>query len=297
VKPALAHSTPEARMPMYDDLLTPIAGANPAGANLRYELYELVREARREETDAPTGGWDRPGKTADWAFVENETTQALATKSKDLLLAVWLIEAAYHRESFAGFDGAVRMTAALIEKFWDHLYPELEDGDPEARIAPLAWLGSDRHRLPQAIRLAPITSTGLTIFQFRDALNVGFESEADDYYKQHARKKRIDSGKMSAEEFEPALAATPKAWYKRLSADLASALEALDTLTRVGNEKFGYDAPEYNELRNPIEDLHRVVRELLVRKLTVEPDPLEPAPDETRSFSTPASEEQSPFST
>jgi type VI secretion system protein ImpA len=89
--------------------------------------------------------------------VAKETSAAIATKSKDLQLAVWLIEASYHRESFAGFGAAVRMTAQLLDKFWDRLYPELEDGDVEARVAPLAWLGSDKQPLTQAMRLAPIT--------------------------------------------------------------------------------------------------------------------------------------------
>jgi type VI secretion system protein ImpA len=205
-------------MTLREDLLTPISGDNPAGTDLRYELYDIVREARREEIDAPTGGWDRPRKTADWALVAKETSTAIATRSKDLQLAVWLVEASYHRESFAGFAGAVRMTAQLLEKFWDHLCPALEDGDVEARVGPLAWLGSDKQPLKQSIRLAPITNTGLTIFKFRDSQDVGFESEADDYDKKQARKKKMDAGKMSGEDFDQAFKATPKAWYKTASA-------------------------------------------------------------------------------
>jgi type VI secretion system protein ImpA len=265
-------------MPLRDDLLTPIPGDNPAGTHLRYELYDIVREARREEIDAPTGGWDRPRKTADWALVAKETSNALATKSKDLQLAVWLIEASYHRESFAGFSAAVRVTAQMLATFWDHLYPELEDGDAEARIAPLAWLGSDKQPLRQAIRLAPITTTGLTIFKFRDSQDVGYESESDDYDKKQARKKKIESGKMSGEEFDQAFNATPKAWYKQLAADLVGALDALAALDRVGNEKFGPDAPGYSELRKPIEEVQGIVRELLAKKLALEPDPIEAAP-------------------
>jgi type VI secretion system protein ImpA len=265
-------------MPLRDDLLTPIAGDNPAGTDLRYELYDIVREARREEIDAPTGGWDRPRKTADWALVVKETSAALATRSKDLQLAVWLVEGSYHRESFAGFTGAVRVTAQLLEKFWDHLYPELEDGDVEARVAPLAWLGSDKQPLTQSMRLAPITASGLTIFKFRDSQDVGYESESDDYDKKQARKKKIDSGKMSGEEFDQAFTATPKAWYKQIAADLVGALDAISALDRVGNEKFGRDAPGYSQLRKPIEEVQGIVRELLAKKLVAEPDPVEAAP-------------------
>jgi len=261
-------------MPLRDDLLTPIAGDNPAGTDLRYELYDIVREARREEIDAPTGGWDRPRKTADWALVAKETSAAIATKSKDLQLAVWLIEASYHRESFAGFGAAVRMTAQLLDKFWERLYPELEDGDVEARVAPLAWLGSDKQPLTQAMRLAPITVSGLTIFKFRDSQDVGYESESDDYDKKQARKKKIDSGKISGEEFDQAFNATPKAWYKQIAADLAGALDAIALLDRTGNEKFGRDAPGYSQLRKPIEEVQGIVRELLAKKLVAEPDPI-----------------------
>jgi type VI secretion system protein ImpA len=265
-------------MPLRDDLLTPIAGGNPAGTDLRYELYDIVREARREEIDAPTGGWDRPRKTADWMVVVKETSTALATKSKDLQLAVWLAEASYHRESFAGFGAAVRFMAQMLEQFWDHLYPQLEDGDVEARVAPLAWLGGDKQPLVQAIRLAPVTASGLTIFKFRDSQDVGHESESDDYDKKQARKKKMDSGKMSGEEFDVAFNATPKAWYKKLAADLVGTLDAISALDRVGNERFGRDAPGYSQLRKPIEEVQGIVRELLAKKLELEPDPIEATP-------------------
>ena len=48
-------------MPLRDDLLNPIAGASPAGADLRYDpLYDKIKEARREEELIPSGGYDRP---------------------------------------------------------------------------------------------------------------------------------------------------------------------------------------------------------------------------------------------
>jgi type VI secretion system protein ImpA len=265
-------------MPLRDDLLTPIAGDNPAGADLRYELYDIIREARREEIDAPTGGFDRPRKVADWPFVVRETSAAIATRSKDLQLAVWLIEASFHRESFAGFADAVRMTAQLLDQFWERLYPQLEDGDAEARAAVLGWLGSDKQPLCNSIRLSPITTSGLTIYRFRESEQVGVESPTDDYDRKQARKKLIDAGKLSGEDFATAFTATPKAWYKELAANLAGALDAVARLDRVGNEKFGRDAPGYNELRKPIEEVQGIVRELLARKLAEDPDPVEVAP-------------------
>ena len=267
-------------MPLRDDLLTPIPGENPAGTDLRYELYDIVREARREEVDAPTGGWDRPRKVADWVLVAKETSNALATKSKDLQLAAWLAEAMYRREGFAGLAAALRLAKGLLEQYWDTLYPELEDGDAEARAQVLQWLGDGKQPLAAAIRLTPVTNTGLDIYKYRDSRQVGYEAQADDYDKKQARKKLIDSGKISAEDFDAGFDATPKAWYKQLFADMQATLDAIDALDKVGNERFGRDAPGYGQLKTAIEEVQRIVRELLDRKLAADPDPVEVAPVE-----------------
>src|SRR6185295_10668447 len=265
-------------MPLRDDLLTPIPGANPGGADLRYELYDIVREARREEVDAPTGGWDRPRKTADWTLVVKETTAALATKSKDLQLVAWLAEGMYRREGFAGLAAAIRVAKSLIDQYWDSLYPQLEDGDAEARAQVLQWLGDGKQPLTAAIRLTPVTNTGLDIYKYRDSRQVGYEKDADDYDKRQARKKLMDSGKMSAEDFDTGFDATPKAWYKQLFADMKASLDAIDALDKVGSDKFGRDAPGYGQLKSAIEEVQRIVRELLDRKLAIDPDPVEVAP-------------------
>ena len=90
-------------MPLRDDLLNPIPGENPSGASLRYDpLYDKIKEARREDDDAPQGEWAYERKTADWKQVIKLAGDALATKSKDLQLAAWLTEATLRTEGFAG---------------------------------------------------------------------------------------------------------------------------------------------------------------------------------------------------
>ena len=68
-------------MPLRDDLLNPIPGDNPGGADLRYDaLYDRIKEARREDDDAPQGEWVRARKTADWPLVIKLAGEAIATK-------------------------------------------------------------------------------------------------------------------------------------------------------------------------------------------------------------------------
>src|ERR1700694_6315960 len=116
-------------MPLRDDLLNPIPGDNPSGANLRYApVYDKIKEARRQDDDAPQGEWAHERKVADYKQVVKLASEALAAKSKDLQLAVWLTEAMLRTEGYAGLLASLKLCQSLIENFWDTLYPELEDG-------------------------------------------------------------------------------------------------------------------------------------------------------------------------
>ena len=160
-------------MPLRDDLLNPIPGENPCGENLRYAaVYDKIKEARREDDDVPQGDWQYERKAADYPLVLKLAGEALATKSKDLQIAVWLTEALIKTESFAGLRAGLDLISGLIENFWDGLYPEIEDGDLELRAAPLDWLGS---RMDATLRSLPITKTGINWYQFKEARAVGYE--------------------------------------------------------------------------------------------------------------------------
>jgi type VI secretion system protein ImpA len=57
-------------MPLREDLLQPIPGDNPCGANLYYTpLFDKIKEARRQESAGPMGAWEREVKTADYPLV------------------------------------------------------------------------------------------------------------------------------------------------------------------------------------------------------------------------------------
>ena len=149
-------------MPLRDDLLNPISEANPGGENLRFApVYDKIKEARREDDDAPQGEWQRARKTADWPLVIKLASEALATKSKDLQIAAWLTEALLRKEGIPGFREGLSLIAALLDTFWDSLYPELEDGDPELRAVPLVWREG---RMEAALRSAPLVKKGYNSF-------------------------------------------------------------------------------------------------------------------------------------
>ncbi|HYD51214.1 MAG TPA: type VI secretion system ImpA family N-terminal domain-containing protein, partial [Gemmatimonadaceae bacterium] len=121
-----------------ESLLAPLATPHPGGVELRYDpLYDRIKEARREDDGLAQGDWQTERKTADWPAVVRLATDALATKSKDLQIAAWLTEAKLRREGLAGLHQGLILLRELVDRFWDHLYPEIDEGDAELRAAPL----------------------------------------------------------------------------------------------------------------------------------------------------------------
>ncbi len=264
-------------MPLLDDLLAPIPGANPAGTSLRYNpVYDKIKEARREELDLPQGGWQTAVKTADWPLVIKLATECLTKQTKDLQIAAWLTEAKLRREGFAGLREGLELIRRLIEEYWETLYPELEDGDPELRAAPLEWIG---HYLETAVKAVPLNRAGHSFIDFTVSRTVGYEEEVQsDASRRAAREEALAAGKVSPEEFDQAVEATPKSWYKDLMADLDGALEAVEALDRVAEEKFEDEAPSFLRLRQALQEVRQAVTPILAKKLQAEPDPVEEAP-------------------
>jgi type VI secretion system protein ImpA len=266
-------------MPLRDDLLNPISGDNPSGVSLRYNpIYDKIKEARREDDDAPQGEWAHERKVADWRQVIKLASETLAAKSKDLQIAAWLTEAALRHEGFAGLLASLKVLNGLIETFWDTLYPEIEDGELEMRAGPLDWVGS---RLDQAVHQAPITRSGLDWFQFKQSRAVGYEADvADNSDKAASRAQAIADGKVTGEDFDSAFNATPKAFYVECKQNLDDCLEAIEALNAVCEQKFGEVKPGFGGLSGPLEEVRATVNSLLQKKREIEPDEV-PAVDTT----------------
>ncbi|AQV98966.1 type VI secretion protein ImpA [Cupriavidus necator] len=123
-------------------LLAPVPGDDPAGPSLRYDpVFRAIAEARQHDDDSlPMREWECPLVKADWKRVAALAGEALATRSKDFQLAAWLFEAWTHLHGAAGFCAGVRLLGALVDQYWDSAWPRIEDGDADARSAPIAWL-------------------------------------------------------------------------------------------------------------------------------------------------------------
>jgi type VI secretion system protein ImpA len=261
-------------MTLRDDLLAPIDGPDPGGADLRYEpVYAEIKEARRRDDGLPKGAWKELGATkiADYRRVITLCQDTLATGSKDLQVAAWLTEALVGEGGFSGLRQGLVVCHGLLANFWDSLYPPLEDGDPELRVGPLEWLDE---KIVHTCRMIPLTTDGYDWYRFKQSRETSLEGAKTDAEKKE-REKLIKERK---EEFDRSFAQTPKAFYLRLIADLQNCAPVFDDLDMVCREKFGKNPPTMSRLRAAVQEIFEQTQIFLEKKRELEPDP-EPEPE------------------
>ena len=261
-------------MPFPEELLNPIDGPNPSGANLRYEpIYDKIKEARREEDQPPPGMTERDRKVADNAQVIKLTKDVLTTKTKDLQLAAWLTEALLKQQGFGGLKDGLSLCFGLIDKFWDTVYPELEDGDAQARGAPLGFIGT---KLEIPLKLVPLVEKATYgSIDYEQSREVGYEELAKSDEAKKKRAQLIKEGKLAPEVFDKAFEETPKKFYAQAENDLDSSLQILSQLKEACDAKFADDGPSFGPLRCALEATRHVVHGFLQKKREKEPDPVE----------------------
>jgi type VI secretion system protein ImpA len=263
--------------PTLENLLAPISAENPAGEDITLAPeWQAINEARRR--DKVLGR-----QNADWPLIGQLISEALAHKSKDLRLAVWLIEANVKLHGFAGLRDSLQLLRALTVNYWDSgLYPEIEGGDLQFRAMPLDYFGGDN--LPGDIRQIPLTTRtdggrDYSYLDFRQSRAIGWEKDVRnslgdiDQAREEKRNAALTAGGVSAEMFEEAVKATRRASLEATRTDFDGAWSELKQLDRTLDEKFKPDVPGTFDTKEAFEDCRRVLDELLKRKRQEEPDP------------------------
>ena len=271
-------------MPLRDDILVPIPGENPSGADLRYDTKLLVidklKEFRRQDDELEQGAWQSERKTANWPQAIKLAQETLATSSKNLQVAAYLTEAMLQTEKFAGLRQGLDLVYKLLTDFWDTVYPVIDPEDPETRedrATPLAWINT---QLDLPIRSVPINNSGHSTINYRDSRLVGYEDQAKTDKDKKTRATMIANGKMAPDIFDKAFNETPKAFYAQAEKDLDACLEIVAKTDTLCDEKLEDDSPGFGKIKAALTDVRQVVHQLLDKKREKEPDPVEAAPPE-----------------
>ncbi len=246
-------------------LLTPISAEKPAGDSLRYSgLYEAVEAARREDDPSlPQGVWKTELKRADWKEAARLCLDALETRSKDLQLAAWLLEAWIHLEGLPGTAAGLDVLAALCESFWETVHPLPQDGDAGYRMAPLEWVAD---RLPDAVRGVVVTAPG----GGEDARACSYaDLDGARHLDRLARtdpegaKAAAARGRVTFDRFLVSVSLTPTPFYVALAGDARRALDALDGLAGLLGRLAAADTPSFQKLGDALFALQHFAERVL----------------------------------
>jgi type VI secretion system protein ImpA len=128
-----------------EQLLSPISGAEPSGANLEYDpAFAALERAAQGKPEQRMGESIVPSEPPDWSSVL-EQCLALLGRTRDLRVGVHLTNALLERSGYAGFGEGLALLHGMLATFWATVHPELdhEDGDdPTMRITALSALSS-----------------------------------------------------------------------------------------------------------------------------------------------------------
>lgn len=247
-----------------DALLAPISPAAPCGEAARYDAVFMEIRLLREEDDPslPMGQWERPLRRADWPLIEQRCGETLATRSKDLQLAAWLLEAWLRQRGFVGLFHGLRLVDALLRTYWQELHPVIEDdGDADARLAPLEWLNeslsaSVRVHAPLLVLGGKLPPLALADWERMTALDVTPGLGAAREMAQGG-----DEAPLTRADIVSA-AAQMGGELARAGAAVVHSLDTLEGLAAWLDTRLGEQAPRLLTLRGVLEAVQRVLLQL-----------------------------------
>jgi len=260
-------------------ILRPISEESESGESLRYSgLYGEIVEARRQDDNLNQGAWQTELKVADYHKVIQLAIPALTNQSKDLQVAVWLSESLTRVHGFAGLRDSLRLISGLQERFWDSLFPIIDEGDMEGRANAISWFDS---QCSAAAKTCPITAgSGFGYNDLLDAKKFDFPSniESLDYDSQQRfnqlRQQAETEGRTTAEMWKSAVSQTRRSFVESVDAAIEECWAAYNDLNRVIDEKFDRNQmPGTSELKKTLDDIQTQVKKILDRKRLEEPDP------------------------
>ncbi len=214
-------------------VLRPIEGLRPAGEDIRgLKLWVDLRTARpKAEEPGNDRGWHRANPVVtDWVSYGAMVEQALCTRTKDLELGLFLIEARTRTMGFAGARDGFWMLSGLIAGFAEHgLFPVAEEGDLETQFGPLYWLNEKYSEVLHELELT----------RRPDAPNYSLNYRIEAFAPQ--------GGMITLAQWEEAAMAGSAAAYTELLELIEAAQEELRHLKRVVLERYGLGSVSFSQ--------------------------------------------------
>jgi type VI secretion system protein ImpA len=123
-----------------ETLLAALDDGAPCGPDLEYDpAFLALEQAGAGTPERQYGDKVFPAEPPDWLAVR-EQAMALAARTRDLRVAVWLTRCSARMQGIAGALRGLQLVHGLLERHWAHVHPQLDasdDNDPTMRLNAL----------------------------------------------------------------------------------------------------------------------------------------------------------------
>ena len=147
---------------------SPVTEATPCGPALEYardylELENLLQGVPEQQY----GDTVIPGEEPDWRDILNRSLDLLS-QTRDLRLAVIATRASVECHGIGALPSGLDLVATLLEKYWEAVHPEREDGDSTFRLNALAGLNDHTFLLKTLRNTTLLESRGFSGVRIAD---------------------------------------------------------------------------------------------------------------------------------
>ncbi|GAA4359903.1 type VI secretion system protein TssA [Kangiella marina] len=260
-----------------EELIQPISEEHPCGEDLRldasvesiyYKLRDYRNSARKEERQALIDPDNFDDIADGWEQLAELATEALKTKTKDLEVTAWLIEALTRLQGIEGLNKGYELASELITRYWEQgLYPEADEDGVMTRVSPISGLnGYDgAGSLIMPIKSIPMTNAAqdnnYVVWQYEQSLQIEQISDPD------KRQKRLESGGATLDQVIGSVNATNGRFYQALEQALISAKETYAKFTEVLDAVTEELPQPTSNIKNALQECHDALNHLAKDKL------------------------------
>lgn len=260
----------------HEVLLAPVTDEFPAGSDLRYTgEYDKIKGARklaydRQQGLAASGDPDDNLSPEDraiaarplWAAVMALASETLTAKSKDIQIAVWLLEANAYVNGFTGAASSLELIRSLMNRYWDTLFPPIDPEDDEPLALRVGVLDSINQRLPVILAGLPLTpnSRKYSLAAYQLAVKARQDKNSDDL---------VNAGKILPDQFTAAMKASKLEFLQALSGQVETCAARVTELEQLTDQRFPGQGLSFGAVRSTLEEIQFHVGRALREKTPV----------------------------
>lgn len=247
----------------YEELVAPISPDRPCGVDLRNDdtllqeylaIKDMRNELRREERRNIELDNNLVINANSWQPLVKKTRNILITHSKDIEVAVWLLEGLTRTEQFAGLNVGLKVLSEFFNQYPDQLHPaykpDPEDEDTNPQVTPIAMLGG---KYEAGTIIAPIYFCSLIVNSSGDGYN-GWE------LKKILKSKNKNQGHnevnkddlLQADEIKIVIDDLDQEHFVKLKEDITNSIESFKQLNAILTKIFERNAPNLANLQESL---------------------------------------------